>query len=227
MLRLPLRYGLLILVCWSGCGINREIQRRRAQLDYIEKAVIRLDSLDRVGLERLSELNADLHARLSRLEERVQILEAKLEEGQARLLATYERRVGRAVAPETAGLNLSELYNTAYLDLHRGDYELSIQGFRKFVELAPESELADNALYWVGEAFYAQKRYEEAIRELEGMLTRYPQGNMVPAAIYRIGLAYQELGNRSLARTYLKKVVEGYPLSPEAKLAHKRLEELR
>lgn len=225
-MRLSLRYGLVVLVCWSGCGINREIQRRQAQLDYLEKTVTRLDSLDRVQLERLSELNADIHARLSRVEERMQILEAKIEEGQTRLLSTYERR-GVQVARETTAVNLLELYNTAYLDLHRGDYELSIQGFRKFLELAPESDLADNALYWVGEAFYAQKRYEEAIQEFEGVLTRYPQGNKVPAAIYKIGLAYQELGNRSLARAYLKKVVEGYPLSPEAKLAQERLEELR
>jgi tol-pal system protein YbgF len=204
--------------------VKREFEHRQAQLDYLEEGVAQLDSLERVELDRLSELNADLHARLSGLEERIQILEAKVEEGQSRLLAAYERR---GAQPETTEVNLAQLYSTAYLDLHRGDYELSIQGFKKFLELAPQSDLADNAQYWIGEAFYDQRRYQEAIAEFELVLTNYPSQDKVPAALYKIGLAYQGLGNRSLAREYLKKVVEGYPLSPEAKLAQERLGELK
>src|SRR3990172_7739196 len=52
-----------------------------------------------------------------------------------------------------------ELYNTAYRDLIRGNYQLALQGFQQFVTQYQNSDLIDNAQYWIGEVYYAQGRY--------------------------------------------------------------------
>ncbi len=86
-----------------------------------------------------------------------------------------------------------------------------------------KTELADNAQYWIGECYYAQKDYKQSIREFEKVEKNFPKGNKVPAAKLKKGLAYRELGNPEEASRELKEVASKYPESEEALLANEKL----
>ena len=115
------------------------------------------------------------------------------------------------------------LYNAAYTDFSKGNFDLAIQGFQEYARQFPKSDLADNALYWVGECHYSQAAYADAVRAFDRMLDAYPQSDKAPAANLKKGLAFLEQNQISQAIVQLRHVVATYPEADEAKIARDRL----
>jgi tol-pal system protein YbgF len=136
-----------------------------------------------------------------------------------------------AVADSTLGASgtapseaeAKRVYDQAYWDLTRGNYSLAVLGFREYLRRNPKSELADNAQYWVGECFYAQRDFNQAISEFLKVVEQYPRGDKVPAALLKTGYSYLQLEDKATARRYLNQVIEQYPQSDEAALAKNKL----
>ncbi|MCA9581578.1 MAG: tetratricopeptide repeat protein, partial [Myxococcales bacterium] len=78
---------------------------------------------------------------------------------------------------------------------------------------------ADNAAYWVGEVFFVQQQYEQALRSFEGLIVSYPKGNKVPDALLRAGLCHFRMGHDKKARAYFKRLKELFPDTVAARLA--------
>jgi tol-pal system protein YbgF len=114
-------------------------------------------------------------------------------------------------------------YDQAYKDLTRGNYSLALLGFRDFLRRSPASDLADNAQYWIGECFYAQRDYDPAVQEFLKVQENYPRGDKVPAALLKTGFSFLQLEDRASARRYLNQVVEQFPNSEEAVSARNKL----
>ncbi|MFQ6102779.1 MAG: tol-pal system protein YbgF [Candidatus Glassbacteria bacterium] len=130
--------------------------------------------------------------------------------------------------PEESGETQGRtMYDTAYLDMVRGNYDLAIQGFLRFIEIGSREELKDNAQYWIGESYYAMGKYDEAIAAFQKVIDEYPRGNKVPSALFKIGKCYYELDDSEEASRYFQSVVGGYPHSEEAQLAREYLTDLR
>jgi tol-pal system protein YbgF len=110
--------------------------------------------------------------------------------------------------------------------LRRGDNQAAIQKLREFLRKAPKSDYADDAQYWIGEAYFASKDYNRAILEFNEVLLRYPKGDKVPAALLRQALAFAELGDKVDARLVLQKLVSEHGDAPEAELGRQKLAEL-
>ena len=115
---------------------------------------------------------------------------------------------------------------TAYRDYQRGNFDLAIAGFNDFLRQAPNSDLADNAAYWIGESLFSQKKYQDAIAQFDQVVTRYPQSDKVPGALLKKGYSYIALGERSQGIVQLQYVVHEHPSSQEASLARQRLRSL-
>ena len=120
--------------------------------------------------------------------------------------------------------NPDQLFAAAYGDYSRGNYDLAISEFRQYVETYPTSEMADNAQYWVGEAFYAKGKYTEAIAEFEKVALLFAKGDKVPAARFKKAMALIELGQTDLAKAELQALIKLYPKTNEAVLARQRLD---
>ena len=119
-----------------------------------------------------------------------------------------------------------QMYQSAYRDYQRGNYDLSIAGFREFAAKNPNSDLADNAAYWIGESLYSQKKYREAIAQFDSVVTKYPKSDKVAGALLKKGYAYIALGEKSQGIVQLQYVVHEHPTSPEAAVARQRLKAL-
>jgi tol-pal system protein YbgF len=119
-----------------------------------------------------------------------------------------------------------QIYYTAYSDYIKGNYSLAIAGFRDFYEKNKNSPMADNALYWIGECYYSQGKYEDAIREFDNLINNYPKADNILAAYLKKGYALIELRRYLEAKSVLKELIQKAPLSEEAKLAEQKLKTL-
>ncbi|MFA9461455.1 tol-pal system protein YbgF [Thiohalorhabdus methylotrophus] len=202
-----------------------------------------------------TEVNGHELDRLSRqLEKQLTQIRAELEQLDNRIVALEEKsyamagdpaeenNMGAMKAPQKGGGSSDatdesakpedrpadeRAYRDAFQSLRAGDYEKSIEGFQKFLGNHPESEYADNAQYWLGEAFYVRGKYERALEAFQGVGQRFPESDKGPAALLKKGYAYYELQDYRNARKTLLKVVEEYPDHRVAGLAQQRLERIR
>jgi tol-pal system protein YbgF len=115
-------------------------------------------------------------------------------------------------------------YRAAVELVKAGSHPEAIEALHAFLRKYPRNDYADNAQYWLGEAFYAQKDYPHALAEFRNVIETYPRGNKVPDALLKVGYCYQALGQGDKARAVLEQVVNLYPKTEPAALATKRLE---
>ena len=125
-----------------------------------------------------------------------------------------------------AGIDPKSLYDAAYNDYLKGNFDLAMREFQEYLSNFPNTDLADNAAYWIGESYYRQRRFRQAVDEFDVVLTRYPKGRKVPSALLKKGYSYLELGEKAQGVVQLQHVVRQYPTSDEANLARQRLREL-
>jgi len=140
---------------------------------------------------------------------------------------------GSAPAPEGAAADeepkpslggIEDTYNAAYADFSKGSYSLAIAGFQDFLKRYPQSELADNAQYWIGESHFSQGDFEAAAAQYELVIQKYPKGDKVPAALLKRGLCFFETNRTPEGVVLLQHLIETYPQSEEAALARDRLQ---
>jgi len=118
-------------------------------------------------------------------------------------------------------------YVEGYAMFNSGDYPAAEQAFQEFLARAPESDLADDAQYWIGECFFSRKDHRRAILEFRKVIDQYPFGNRVPHAFLKIGFSYLALGDRDRAAENLETVVQAFPRSDVATVARATLDEIR
>ena len=233
--------------------LHREITDVSRQVENLGKQTTGkedLQAMSRKLAEQSAQVlksNADIQVQLQQLRDQIQALQANLDATNQRLatlsteLAATRDRLGAlpagaspaaggfATSPATpaaatsSGSDPAQLYNSAYTDYLRGSFDLSIQGFKEYAARYPNTDLADNALYWIGECYYSKKQYKEAIDAFTKLLNTYRTSDKAAAALLKKGLAYMELGDRSQAVINLQYVLYEHPGTKEAELARSRL----
>ncbi|MBZ5587863.1 MAG: tol-pal system protein YbgF [Acidobacteriia bacterium] len=194
----------------SNADIQVELQQLRDQIQALQS------NLDATN-QRLSTLSSDLASARERL--------AAAPQATASAPGSPATPVAGATGGATAGMAVqpAQLYNSAYEDYLRGNFDLAIQGFSEYVKQYPTTDLAANGLYWIGECYYSKKMYKEAVDTFTQLLNTYKASDKAAAALLKKGFAYLELGDRSQAVINLQYVIYEHPGSKEAELARSRL----
>jgi tol-pal system protein YbgF len=237
----------------ASCASRKEIVQFQNDTMYLRNQVDAIRSENQKLTEWIKQLNititqqqeeikrtrADLMLEMSSVKEQSQFIDSKLDDNIQRMSREIHRTPQQYPSPQAGDssiqnatfngtdLNPNQLYNNAYRDLARGSYTLALEGFRQFLFNFPNSELADEAQYWIGEAFYSQKNYIIALEEFKILITKYPNSKMIPAALLKMGYCSDKRGDPQTARKYLDLLIQKYPNSEEAKLAKGKLDELR
>jgi tol-pal system protein YbgF len=187
-------------------------------------------------------LKEEMEGRLKTIEEKKKTQDEKLNEIDDRLKGLEGRIAGSTSRPgsermastretlsELKGVStgMGDLYKDAYETFHRGDLEGARRKFEAFLKQYPNTELSDNAQFWTGETYYLKKDYEKAILEYEKAIVKYPEGDKIPAALFKQAYAFLELGDKTNARNLFKRVIEKYPQSEQAAIAKKKLETIK
>ncbi|MBN2245866.1 MAG: tol-pal system protein YbgF, partial [Candidatus Aminicenantes bacterium] len=123
------------------------------------------------------------------------------------------------IAPD---LSPREVYDMAYSDFRKGNFLLAIEGFSIYLEQFSDSPLADNAKYWIGECYFSQEKYSDAVDHFNELFINFPQSDTLPAAYLKKGLSLLELDRKEEALSVFKLLVTKYPLEDEARIAQEK-----
>ena len=120
-----------------------------------------------------------------------------------------------------------QAYKQAMQAYRNKDYQSALSGFRAVASQYPQSDLADNAHYWMGEIYYAWKNYPAAIQSFQTVMYSYPRGNKLPDAMVKMGYTFAEMRQYNAARSILNDVVARFSDNTRIRnLAVKKLNEI-
>lgn len=118
-------------------------------------------------------------------------------------------------------------YDAALGELREGRYTAASTALQQFLTDHPNSKLAGDAQYWLGEAYYLNRNQSAAQEAFINLGLNHPQSARLPDALLKLGYLYSQQGDTAQARNILEKLVKVYPDTPAAELAKRRLESLR
>jgi tol-pal system protein YbgF len=124
------------------------------------------------------------------------------------------------VAPE------QQAFQDAMAQYSRGKFEQALRGFQDLLDQYPNSGMADDAQYMIGESYYGMKEYVDAVTEYDKVIKRYPDSDKVPGAQLKKSFSLFALGKKGQGVVELQQIVQRYPSSKEAQIARQRLSEL-
>ncbi len=247
--------GLAIGGCVSSTDIDAlsdqiaDVQRQASQLQQqgsSKQEVAQLEATIQRQTDALLKAEADMRLDINSLSAQIAQLQDKLEDTNYRLAqvsqqiaATNQDLKASRTAPLVPGAaadgsqppaavssDPETLYQTSYSDYLRGNYDLAMLGFKQYLEAFPDTDLTDNAIYWIGECFYRQQKYVEAIAEYDRVLKQFPRSDKTASALLKKGFALLEQGQKKDGIGQLQNVVKSFPSSDEANLAKQRLQSL-
>lgn len=114
------------------------------------------------------------------------------------------------------------LYKRAMKRFRGGELDAAAKLFEVFLKRYSDHDLADNALYWLGETAYSRGAWQQAVTWFQDVIIRYPEGNKLGDAMLKSALCYARLGDSSYARKVLSDVETLFPSQPVAEIARKR-----
>ena len=241
----PVRIALLIAALGSiqaHAGVFDDDEARRQVIDLRVKSEARFDQQAKGQLDLANQIQRQADE-ISRLRGQIETLNYELETAKKRQQDFYldlDTRLRKfeaggtpaaAVNPENPP-NLkaandpakeSQDYEAALNQFKAGKYKEAAAGFGAFVQKYPDSSLAPNAQYWLGNAWYAQRDCKRAIEAQSLVTTKYADSAKAPDAWLAIATCQQELGNPTGTKRSLETVIAKYPTAPAAETARERL----
>jgi tol-pal system protein YbgF len=133
---------------------------------------------------------------------------------------------GGATAANTPSSVEQAVYSQAFDALKAGSYSVAITGFKDFLGTYPTSPLAENAQYWLGEAYYVNRDYEAAAGAFRTVMRKWPDSRKAPDALLKLGYTQFEQKQFAAARATLQEVTKKYPGTDSARLAADRLKRI-
>jgi len=221
--------SILFILMSVNCFNTRRRANFNWQLDSLRYYTTKFDSILMAQTQEMSQLHVDLYTKYDEMDEKLEMLNTRLSETELQLTRINEKLgTSRKVEPdssETSQINPEAriVYESAYLSYVKGNYTEAINSFQSYLKIAPDSPLADNALYWIGESYAAMGKRQNAVDTFQELISKYPQSSKKPTALYKIGLIYEESKDSKTANSYYQQVLKEFPNSPEATLAKNKL----
>lgn len=171
----------------------------------------------------------DIEARLQRVQDSIVMLEARLLD-QQRIIESLKQMPGQGfttsdsnkTSSETSGSaqqTPTEIYLAAFGDYAAGQFQKSINGFSRFMQLYPANDYASNARYWLAECFLALGQYEQAVADFDRVVIDYPKSTKAPDALLKKAAALYQMNEEESAIETIQLLKERYPKSSAAKKA--------
>jgi tol-pal system protein YbgF len=207
--------------------VSNQLEALRSDVRAMHNDVDQLSNALESGRRQQRDLYADLDQRLKKLESRggaVSSAGAAPVAGNS-AAATDAAAAAGAVADSSGGEDKAG-YQAAFNLLKDGQYDRAIVAFQKFLATYPDSSLADNAQYWLGEAYYVNRAFPEAQAAFQRTVDKYPQSRKLSDALLKIGYCRYEMKQWESAREALGQVVARFTDTPAARLAQQRLDKM-
>lgn len=199
--------GSLVDLTMQVDGLEREAAELRGRTEKIE-----YDAENTTGRQR--DLYVDMDERVRALEERLKGT------GQVNVMDGGSLPPGQLPVP---GGSDRDNYQAAFELLKEQRYEPAARAFQQFLVTYPNSQLADNAQYWLAESYYVTNKFDDALKQFAVVINKYPDSRKVPDALLKMGYCNYELKRWDDARKALQRVQTDYAETTAARLAEQRL----
>ena len=214
----------------SLLDLSNQIEQARADLRAVHDRIDQMNHEIEQSRKQNRDLYADLDARVKKLEAAaaapVPAPAAAAAGGSAGADGSDAAAGAAAATPGAAGGDQAS-YLAALDLLKNGKFDEATAAFKQFLAAYPQSDLADNAQYWLGEAYYVNRDFKAALKSFQAVVDVYGQSRKLPDAMLKIGYCDDELHRPQEARRILGEVVAKFPGTSAATLAAERLKQLR
>lgn len=206
-----------------------EAMRQQAeQRQNEENAQLRRSLLDlqtqieqmRGDLQRMTGQNEQLTRTITELQQRQAEIDDRLKKNEPAKVAVDGREF-------TADPKEKADFDAALGIFRAGQFAQAQTAFAEFVKRYPQSGYNPSALFWLGNAQYATRNYNEAIANFRSMLSLAPDHAKAPEAVLSIANCQIELKDTRAARRTLEDLTKAYPQSEAAQAGRERLSRLR
>jgi len=206
---------------------SQEIERLREEINSRMKTLEEIQKTSEEKMKAQEDRIKGMETRIKGVEDQLKMFGGKID--QFALKSVESEKIPSREVSDLRGLTTGagDLYKDSYETFQKGDLEGARRKFETFLKQYPNTELSDNAQFWIGETYYQKKDFEKAILEYEKAIAKYPEGDKIPAALFKQALAFLELGDKSSAKNLLKRVIERYPNSDQADMAKKKMESIK
>ena len=216
----------------SLLDVANQLEALRGDVRSMHNDVDQLNNSIEAGRRQQRDLYADLDQRMKKLESRSgAAAPAPSNPASAAVAAGAASAAGDSSA--AAGANPADAtgedkaaYQAAFNLLKDGQYDKAVAAFQKFLATYPDSSLADNGQYWLGEAYYVNRSFPEAQAAFQRVVDKYPQSRKLPDALLKIGYCRYEMKQWESAREVLGQLVARFTDTPAARQAQQRLEKM-
>ncbi len=123
----------------------------------------------------------------------------------------------------TPAMPPQRLFSTALSDFTAGQWTLCIEGFSSYLKSYARNDAADDAQWYIGECYYSDGKFPEAVDAYNRVTTSYPKGDRVPDAYYKLGMALNNMKQRDRARDAWETLMKQFPDSDAARLAKQNM----
>ena len=209
-----------------------QLQQARSDLQALRATVEQLQHDNEQLKQQSKDQYLDLDGRLNRLEGAggaTPPLPPATGSSAAAAAATSEKPPSIHGDPGTLAVSNEErtAYNVAFDALKNGKYDDASQLFLSFLELYPNGVYTPNALYWLGESYYATRNFQLAEAQFRDLVSRYPTHDKASGGLLKLGLSQHGEGKNNEAQQTLQQVASQYPGSDAARVAQERLQSIR
>lgn len=201
----------------SLVNMTQQVAAVERQGDEIQGRVETLEHNSETTADRQRQLYADLDARIQELESSLSARNA------VGVMEGGTLAPGQLPVPSGSD---RDNYQAAFELLKEERYEQAGMAFQQFLVTYPDSELADNAQYWLAESHYVTQNFDRALTEFQTVIDTYPRSRKVPDALLKMGYCNYELKSWEDARASLARVQADYPETTAARLAGQRLKRM-
>jgi tol-pal system protein YbgF len=181
-------------------------------------------------------------SKVDQLSGQIQSLNDSLDELKARLVKVSKQLEDMQAAQQSLGAQQVQqqaqakamsdapppdvLYNNALRDYNGNKNDLSLQEFSDYIKFYPNTDLAGNCYFYLGEIQFRQGNYQQAAQSYDAVLQNFASGNKAASAQLKKGFSLIELGKQDDGVSELRHLIQRYPHSPEALQARERLRKL-
>src|ERR1700723_1149609 len=172
-------------------------------------------------IQSLNDTLDELKARLAKVSKQLEDMQSSQQSQAANQAQQQAQQQAMASAPPP-----DVLYNNALRDYNGDKNDLATQEFSDYVKFYPNTDLAGNCYFYLGEIQFRQRNYQQAAQSYDQVLQNFPSGSKSASAQLKKGFSLLELGKQEDGVVELRRVIQRYPRSPEALQARERLRKL-
>jgi tol-pal system protein YbgF len=172
-------------------------------------------------IQSLNDSLDELKARLAKVSKQLEDMQAAQQSLGAQQVQQQAQQKAMSDAPPP-----DVLYNNAFRDYNGNKNDLALQEFSDYIKFYPNTDLAGNCYFYLGELQFRQGNYQQAVQSYDAVLQNFPSGNKAASAQLKKGFSLIELGKQDDGVSELRHLIQRYPHSPEALQARERLRKL-